>query len=92
MAPAFLFIGPAPFINMGTNTGLIQGMLGLGGIGYAFVVISTFSRAQSEALRKGLPDDIETYLMISGNHQYNKRLQLYEHIVLTKVYLTKIYT
>ena len=74
MVPSFLFIGPAPFINVSTNTGLIQGMLGLGGVGYAFVVISTFSRAQSEALRKGFADDVETYLMISGIHQMNNRL------------------
>ena len=61
-----LFIGPAPFFNLPTNMGLIEGMAGLGGVGYALVMVSTFSRAQSEVLRKGFSDDIETYLMISG--------------------------
>ena len=68
MTFAFLLVGPAPFLNVKASTGLIQGMLGLGGFGYAFVIISTFSRAQSEALKKGFPENIETYLMISGTH------------------------
>ena len=61
-----LFLGPAPFLNLTPKVGLIQGMAGLGGIGYAFVIVSTFSRAQAEVLKKGFSDDIETYLMISG--------------------------
>ena len=61
-----LFLGPAPFLNLSPTVGLIQGMAGLGGIGYAFVMVSTFSRAQAEVLKKGFSDDIETYLMISG--------------------------
>lgn len=68
MTFAFLVVGPAPFLNVKASTGLIQGMLGLGGFGYAFVIISTFSRAHSEALKKGFPENIETYLMISGIH------------------------
>ena len=61
-----LFLGPAPFLNLSPKVGLIQGMAGLGGIGYAFVMVSTFSRAQAEVLKQGFSDDIETYLMISG--------------------------
>ena len=66
MAVVCLFLGPAPFLNLSPNVGLIQGMTGLGGIGYAFVMVSTFSRANAEVLKKGFSDDIETYLMISG--------------------------
>ena len=66
MAFAFLFVGPAPFLDLKTSTGLIQAMLGLGGFGYAFVMVSTFSRAQKDALKKGFADDIQTHLMISG--------------------------
>ena len=66
LAITFLFFGPAPFLNIPTETSLIQGLAGLGGLGYAFVMISTFCRAQSGALEKGFADDIETYLMISG--------------------------
>ena len=66
MVPSFLFYGPAPFFNVTTSTALIQGMSGLGGFGYAFLIVSTFSRAESEVLKREFPDDIETYLMISG--------------------------
>ena len=66
MVVVCLFLGPAPFLNLSPEVGLIQGMAGLGGIGYAFVMVSTFSRAQAEVLKKGFSDDIETYLMISG--------------------------
>ena len=72
MALSFLFFGPAPFFKVGTSTGLIQGMSCLGGIGYALVMVSTFSRAQSDALKRGFANDIETYLLISGickNHK-----------------------
>ena len=72
MVVTCLFIGPAPFFRLQTRTALIQGMAGLGGVGYALVMVSTFSRAQSEALKKGFADDIETYLMISGTHKRNE--------------------
>ena len=71
MAVVCLFLGPAPFFNISPNVGLIQGMAGLGGVGYAFVMVSTFSRAQAEVLKKGFSDDIETYLMISGRSSIN---------------------
>ena len=66
MVFTFTFLGPAPFLNISTSVALIDGILVLGGVGYAFVMVSTFSRAQSEVLKKGFSDDIETYLMISG--------------------------
>ena len=69
MVVACLFIGPAPFFYLQTNTALIQDMMGLAGLGYALVMVSTFSRAQSEALKNGFSDDIETYMMISGTHK-----------------------
>ena len=70
MASSFLFFGPAPFFSIEPQTSLIQGMSGLGGIGYALVIVSTFSRAHSAAIDCGLPDNIETYLMISGNDNF----------------------
>ena len=36
------------------------------GFGYAQVMVSTFGRAQSAAVRKGFNDDIDTYLLIAG--------------------------
>ena len=66
MAGAFLFFGPAPFFEIPATTSLIQIMIGLGGVGYALVMVSTFTRAQNAALEQGYSDNIETYLMISG--------------------------
>ena len=76
MVAVCLFLGPAPFLNLSPEVGLIQGMAGLGGIGYAFVMVSTFSRAQAEVLKKGFSDDIETYLMISGT----KCIEKFRHL------------
>lgn len=66
MAIAFLFIGPVPFIPLSPSVSLIEGMMAVVGFGYAMVMVSTFGRAQSAAIRKGFKDDIDTYLLISG--------------------------
>ena len=42
--------------------------MGLSAFGYAFVMVSTFGRAQKAAVQKGFPRDIDTYLIISGDH------------------------
>ena len=36
------------------------------GIAYACLVVSSFSRAQRRVLEMGFADDINTYVMISG--------------------------
>ena len=72
MAGSFLFLGPAPFFDIPPTTLLIQIMIGVGGLGYALVMISTFTRAQNGALQRGYSDNIETYLMISGIHKRNE--------------------
>ena len=77
MAITFLFLGPAPFFNLPTTMSIIEGVTGLGGIGYALVMISTFSRSHAEVLKKGFLDDIETYLMISGINLYTECVLLY---------------
>ena len=41
-------------------------MVGLVGFGYALVMVSSFGRAQSAALSLGYSDDLNTYIMISG--------------------------
>ena len=43
-----------------------QGSVAMIGFGYAQVMVSTFGRAQSAAVRKGFNDDIDTYLLIAG--------------------------
>ena len=77
MATGILFLGPAPFFSIQPHTSLIQGMAGLMGLGYALVMISTFSRAQMAALENGFPDDISTYLMISGRSAQIKDIGIY---------------
>ena len=66
MAIAFLFLGPVPFLPVETKLSIIQGMVAMVGFGYALVMVSSFGRAQSAALKLGYADDINTYIMISG--------------------------
>ena len=68
MAIAFLFLGPVPFIPIQTKLSIIHGMAGLFGFGYALVLVSSFGRAQSTALSLGYSDNLNTYIMISGNY------------------------
>lgn len=67
MSIAFLFVGPVPFISIGTKLSIIQGMAGLLGFGYATIVVSSFARSQKAAMKLGYNDDIDTYIVISGN-------------------------
>ena len=42
-------------------------MMALAGVAYSCMVVSSFSRAQTRVLEMGFADDINTYVMISGN-------------------------
>ena len=66
MAIAFLFVGPAPFIEIETKLSIIQGMAALVGFAYASIVVSSFGRSQRAAMNLGYADDINTYMAISG--------------------------
>ena len=70
MAIAFLFVGPVPFISIETKLSLIQGMAGLLGFGYASIVVSSYGRSQKAAMKLGYNDDIDTYIVISGNLKF----------------------
>ena len=63
---AFTFIGPIPIIPWKPDLKRVFGMVGLVGLGYATVMVSSFARAQKAAQDLGYQDDIRTYLMISG--------------------------
>jgi hypothetical protein len=71
MAAAWLLIGPIPFLPLTPSVPLIQGAVALSGLGYGMVLVSTFGRSQKAAIRKGYNDDIDTYLIISGNLSKN---------------------
>jgi hypothetical protein len=45
---------------------LSQGVMALMAIGLSLVMVSSFSRAQQSADRKGFVQDLETFLLISG--------------------------
>ena len=66
MATAFFFLGPAPFLPIAPNVPMTFAFVSLVGIGYACVMVSTFTRAHRAAMKKGYNDDIDTYLIISG--------------------------
>ena len=45
---------------------MIQALMGLVGVGFALVMVSTFSRAQTAPIRLGYQKDLPTYLLMSG--------------------------
>ena len=67
MVSVFLFVGPVPFLPMEKSLTMTMVAEAFEGLGDAFIVVSTFSRIFEAVMRKGYPDDIPTYLMISGN-------------------------
>ena len=70
MATATLLLGPVTFLPVETKLSMIQGMVGLFGFGDALVMVSSFGRAQSAALKLGYVDDINTYIMISSKIEF----------------------
>ena len=68
---AFLLVGPVPFLtNILPTTSLIQGSAAILGAGYAMVMVSTFGRSQSAAIRNGYNDDLDTYMFISSKQTF----------------------
>eukprot|EP00095_Tigriopus_kingsejongensis_P010457 snap_masked-scaffold1863_size26100-processed-gene-0.1 protein:Tk10457 transcript:snap_masked-scaffold1863_size26100-processed-gene-0.1-mRNA-1 annotation:"chromaffin granule amine" len=66
MAVVFVFVGPLPVLSFGTSLELLYGMAALIGFSYTFTMVSTFSRAHSEAMRQGYEDDLQSYIILSG--------------------------
>lgn len=62
----FCAVGPAPFIPIETKlSNVILGLV-LHGVGISALLVSSFSDALRTSICKGLPDNIETYGLISG--------------------------
>ena len=70
MATATLLLGPVTFYQRKKKLSMIQGMVGLFGFGDTLVMVSSFGRAQSAALKLGYVDDINTYIMISSKIEF----------------------
>ena len=64
---ACLFIGQYRSLGISNSMDLTQVMYSLFGCGYGIILISSFDRVYRQALKNGISDDIETYLMVSGN-------------------------
>lgn len=66
VAISFLFIGPAPFLPFVTNFVTCIISLIVHGVGFAAILVSGFSLAHREAVAQGLPDNLNTYALISS--------------------------
>ena len=66
MALGFFFLGPAPFLPIAPSVKLTFVMVSIVGVGYASVMVSSFTRSHRAAMRKGYVDDIGTNLIISS--------------------------
>ena len=78
MAIGFLLVGPVPFITtLVPTTGLIQGSGAILGTGYSMIMVSTFGRSQSAAIRNGYNDDLDTYMFISSEYYFLKNIFIY---------------
>uniref|UniRef100_A0A8D8DQT2 MFS-type transporter SLC18B1 n=1 Tax=Culex pipiens TaxID=7175 RepID=A0A8D8DQT2_CULPI len=62
----FLVVGPAPFFPVETSLAVIIVGLVFHGLGIAAVLVSGFTDALRTAIAHGLPDNIETYGLVSG--------------------------
>ena len=67
MATAMSLIGPAPFFVGATpSLAFVYSATACEGLAYALTMVSTFARAHTAAIRKGYRDDLNTYIIISG--------------------------
>ncbi|KAJ6636068.1 MFS-type transporter SLC18B1, partial [Pseudolycoriella hygida] len=66
IAVGFCLIGPASFLPIETKMSTIIAGLVLHGLGIACQLVASFSDALCTSIKKGLPDNIETYGLISG--------------------------
>ncbi|TRY80723.1 hypothetical protein TCAL_12990 [Tigriopus californicus] len=67
MMIGFLFIGPVPFLApLSPSVPLILGIMPFFGLGYGFVLVSSFSRAYKESVQQGYRNDVNTYLVLTG--------------------------
>ncbi len=66
MALVFIIIGPAPYLDVEPSFGLSVASTVVAGLGYGLVLVASFSRAHRAAIHRGFDDDINSYLIITG--------------------------
>lgn len=63
---SYLFLGPAPFLNIPLKLWSFSVSLGFGGLFVGCMLIPIFSAMMQIALQSGLPEDINTFGLVSG--------------------------
>lgn len=62
----YLFLGPAPFLNLPSKLWGISVSLGFSGLFIGCMLIPVFNAIMQNALELGLPEDINTFGLVSG--------------------------
>jgi len=62
----FLLIGPVPLTGLSPSYELCVFSVIIAGVGLGAQLVAAFSEAQKSAVKKGFPDDISTYSLISS--------------------------
>lgn len=63
---SFLFVGPAPFFPLEPTLPIVIGALLCHGVGFGAELVGTFGGTQMEAIKRGFPDNLDTYGLVSG--------------------------
>ncbi len=67
---------PAAVLPLEPTVASVTAAMATGGVGFACAVVSTFARAQRGATEEmGLPGDIDTYLVVSGEKKKKSKQQ-----------------
>jgi len=66
IAFSMLWLGPFPFFNIEPSVKFIIPTIGIAGIGYATIIVSSFARAHGAAMKAGFANNIKTNMLIAG--------------------------
>ncbi len=61
-----VLIGPADVLPLSPSAGMIFGGMAVAGVSYGCVIVSSFARTHSAAVALGYPENIDTFVMLSG--------------------------
>ena len=84
MSAAYMFIGPAPFLEgyVTNSVNLSLGVAAMIGISTSLVGVTSFTRASRKAARLGFCDDMNTNLNLAGEFVlYKIGLKIYHHAI-----------
>ena len=64
-AIVFLLVGPAPFLHVKTNVGIMQIISGLHGVVFSIIIISTLRRSLVNTLKLGFANNLDNLYVVS---------------------------